>query len=344
MVVSRKHLLALRRAWTCKKIANMILCETELLTRKTRLRSKPYIATIDLTSVCNLSCPGCPTGRGRSGRARTKLHLEHLEMFIAELSPYFLVAHLYNWGEPFLHHDVAHIIRRLSSSGVFTSLSSHLSLRAFERIRDACAAGLDHLIVSVDGTNNQNYNLYRKGGDFELVIANLRRLVNLRDRTPGIRTRIEWQFIAFDHVSDQTERARMMAKEIGVDWFRVIQPWHSGVLGGSPKPCRSLWRNIVLQADGGLAPCCKIFDKDDDFGDLAEGTAVDLRNCERAITARSLMVGGRMPEQMEAAHPCLRCPLIRSLPHLQPWLESHPIPNNDVENEAVMGLVKAPLE
>lgn len=311
-----KHLKALVKYSTAKKLSNLAQCELEALRGATKLRSMPYIATVDISSACQLSCPSCPTGAGIKGRRARLLDTKTLETFLSQAAPYLYIAHLYNWGEPFLNKDAPKIVHSFKEAGVFTSLSSHFSIQDFDRIAETCAAGLDHLIVSVDGSTAENYASYRRGGNFELVLENLRKLVTLRRTNPKISTSIEWQLIEFPHLKAAIPEARALARDIGVNMFRTIKPYEN-----TPKAtlgrCQSPWRNIVLQPDGGISACCKTFTQEDDFTHLTQGPLRHLRNKGRSLEARSLLTARKPPSEIDPSHPCLRCHVARSLPHLQ---------------------------
>ncbi len=139
--ISRKHLLAVREYWTWKKLLNLAMSAVEEKSLTERVRAMPYTATIDVTNACNLRCPGCPTGLGLSGRAKSMMSLEMLQAFLDQTAEYLLVAHLYNWGEPLLHPRIADIVRLVHERRIFTSMSSHLSIDHPELLVQVCDAG-----------------------------------------------------------------------------------------------------------------------------------------------------------------------------------------------------------
>lgn len=334
--LTSKHLLAVYGYSSFRKVLNLLLCEAERIVGKTDVRAKPYIATIDLSSACNLSCPSCPTGLGIKGRAKANLERPVFDAFLREAGPYLYIAHLYNWGEPLLNRDAARIVSKLKHANVFTSMSSHLSFRNIERVLQVCEAGLDHLIVSLDGFSADSYSKYRIGGNFHRVMSNTEQLAALKQKSNTFKTIIEWQMIDFPHLQGEIARARAHAAEMGIDRFRVI-PAYTNRLSKSPSRCASLWRNIVLQSDGGLAPCCKIFDETDDFGSMKNGAISAMRRGTRSHAARSLMKRSCNVDLVDPAHPCLRCNIAQSQPHLR-----HLAPNEEgLSPNGLMGLAKA---
>lgn len=331
MSLKRKHLAALLHGMTANRLKNLVLCEAERIARCTRPRSQPYIATIDLSSACNLHCPGCPTGNGTPGRHRTNLTVKHLSRFLAEAGDYLLIAHLYNWGEPLLNPNAPECISLLKNRKIYSSVSSHLSFSKADRLKGCIDAGLDHLIVSLDAACPATYGKYRRGGDFDLVVRNLREVIEWK-RNTGISIVIEWQFVVFGHNRHELPAARKIAKEIGVDSFTAL-PAYGSASSNQTRPCSSLWRNIVLQADGGLSACCKTFVRKDDFGRLEDGITA-FRNGPRSIQARQLNIGSARSGDIPVDHPCLRCPMTPTR-HLADLSFPKPLLN---EGFQVMGL------
>ena len=76
---------------------------------------------------------------------------------------------------------------------------------------------LDTLIVSIDGTTQDVYEVYRVGGRLDRVFENIGRIVE-KKKELGYKTPfIEWQFIVVRQNEHQIADARNLAREIGVD-------------------------------------------------------------------------------------------------------------------------------
>lgn len=348
--VSAKHLHAFLGHSTPRKLWNLVCCETEIALNRIKVQAKPYILKIDLTNACNLRCPGCPTGIGLIGRRKTILDLSRIDQLLAEVAQYAYIAHLYNWGESLLHRQAPEVVRRFVNANICTSLSSHLSIKDFNRIEAVCEAGLDHLTVSIDGTTSENYQRYRRGGNFELVMSNLQRLVKLRE-TKRFRTVIEWQMLAFGHLEGELETAFQLAKSIGVDWFRTRapiaptsqQPRASALMGqhhGVGRRCGMPWRYLAVQSDGGVSACCNTYFRADDFGSLEDGSIKDIRNNPRFQDARRLFSKKLWRAPLpEANHPCLRCPVLHGQAHAEELRRAFPGAACD---KGFMGVLEAP--
>jgi MoaA/NifB/PqqE/SkfB family radical SAM enzyme len=320
---------------TPTKLLNLVRCEAEKLRRIARLRSFPYVAIIDVTNTCNLRCPYCPTGARRdSGRKKGMIEPETIKQLIDGVGKYIISANLFNWGEPLLHPQIAAIVRMLHEARIFTVISTNLNIAGSNLLNRLCGAGLDYLVVSVSGASQEVYQQYHRQGRLDLAIKNTRLIVENRRGKNGRRPVIEWKYLVFRHNLHEVEAARNMAKDIGVDIFRAVRAGgadESEIKDGQASErklrvrfCHQLWHAIVLNVDAGIAPCCFMFYKKDDFNNFSQDIFA-IRNSERGLTARNLFNPSNinsLPPDLQ--HPCLKCGLVHEQPHLHDYLKSNP--------------------
>ena len=190
---------------------------------------------------------------------------------------------------------------------------------------------LDTLIVSIDGTTQDVYEVYRVGGRLDRVLENIRRIVE-KKKELGFKTPfIEWQFIVMRQNEHQIANARRLASEIGVDNIvfknvdfphgeddaqvaRRWQPVGDAVYQRErpfEKPyketgrrCWRLWRSAVVNWDGGYAPCCYPTDAEQDFGNVKQHSVREIWNNRHYTSARDLFKG-RESQGVEVG--CVNC-------------------------------------
>lgn len=304
-----------RRGW------NSLQNERERRSGRTRLRSLPPLLYFDVTNVCTLRCPLCPTGRALPGYAKGFMSLELFRTILDELGDTALCAGLYNWGEPLLHPDLLSMIEAAHAKGLATHLSSNLNTPSEDRLRALLASPLDQLVVSCDGVDEESYGHYRRGGSFARVMENLRFLLA---RRRGKRPFIVWQYLVMRHNERDMQRAQELAAELGVDllqfapinlcdvpfvgglepalaseWLpesRAIRPAYERATL-SPEPCPYLWRMAFFSHDGSVNPCCDVFDQRHAFGKIdATHSFEEIWNSPRFVSARARFAGGRETE------------------------------------------------
>lgn len=84
-------------------------------------RSTPYFMAIDPASICQLRCPGCPTGAENahrkdsdrlSFRNRAIMEMTLLDNLLDEVGNHLFYILFYNWGEPLLNKRLVEFIQK----------------------------------------------------------------------------------------------------------------------------------------------------------------------------------------------------------------------------------------
>jgi organic radical activating enzyme len=328
--------LGVRPYLTLRKLTNLLRCEAEKLRRVVRPASFPLTAVVDVNSRCNLQCPYCPTGARRdSGRTQSLIDPSIVQRLVDEIGQYLISAHLFNWGEPLLHPQIAAMVNMFHRGRIFTAISSNLNVGRKQVLEELCDAGLDHLAVSISGVSQEIYEQYHRTGKLALVLDNTRHIIEYKKRNHIRNPVVEWKFLAFSHNLQEVESARKLAREVGVDVFRWVHgggPDEARVQGKadaghhiSEKFCHQLWHSVILQSDGGIAPCCYLFFKQDDLGEYSGDLIEEIRQNEAFTTARALFDAGSADDlPTDLQHPCLRCGVVHEQPHLSNYLKSNP--------------------
>lgn len=321
------------------KIANYLRVRRDYREMRTSVSSRPYVIRAEPISHCNLHCPLCPTGRGEIQRERAAMSPEALEAILDRCGEHALYVAMWIWGEPLLNKRLPELVRVCKRRGIGVEVSSHLSVpMRTERIDELIASGLDWLIVSNDAATARTYERYRVGGDFALVLANMRALVE-RKRALGSATPfIEWQFVPMRHNESEMADAARLAREIGVDGVRfkpvrldktaghtfagevpdeTVREWAPSdpslvhaMTPGRPSfldhHCSFLWVSVSVYEDGAVAPCCETTRRADDLGNLLTRPFEQIWNGPSYVAARRVALGlpaGPGSETM-ACHTC----------------------------------------
>ncbi|MFA5157533.1 MAG: radical SAM protein [Candidatus Omnitrophota bacterium] len=286
----------------------------------------PYILNIEPGNICNLHCPLCPTGSGDKSLSKGLMNLGVFKVIFDQLFYSIESMNIYSWGEPFLNKELVDIIRyaKKKSSKVRIATSTNLNVRNNELLADFIGSGIDEVIISCDGIDQSSYARYRRGGDFGLVIANMKYLADINEKRE-LQSKLVWNFIVFKHNETMVDQARKMAEEIGVE-FRVglmrtsmkdeiLKPhkeaiakdkeWipdnpdysaydKEGLATKKPiKTCRKPWQEISINWDGKVFPCCAVYGDDFNFGDVTKDSIVKIWNNEKYIEARKEIINRR---------------------------------------------------
>lgn len=288
---------------TWRRRLNFHLVRVQRLACRPRVRGFPLILTIDARNTCNLRCPHCMTGAGKRGRGAGGFPPALFERLLDELGDHLLMVEFGNWGEPLLEPGLSALIAAAVRRGIGTIVASNLSVPLDARRAEALvASGLAVLGAAADGTTEEAYATYRRGGSLALVLANLALLVRTKARLGSATPRLVWSFHVFAHNEDQIETARAEAARLGVEFsiskgFVTGPDWdpehrHPFAFEARPghavEPCHFLWERAVVSHDGGVAPCLGAFHPADDYGRLGDGSFRAVWNGPRFEAARRL--------------------------------------------------------
>ncbi len=377
-----RHARSVIQHGTPRKWVNLVHAELERKLRRTKVRSRPYLLIIDPCNYCNLRCPLCPTGLNDLGRPQSMLSFEHFKRYFDPFIPYVFEAYMHNWGESLLNKEVYRMVAYAQENNVGTNLSSNFVALDSSDLDNILDCGLEYLIVSLDGTDQETYSQYRVRGDYERVVENLAELIRRRDVRSRKTPVIEWQYIVMKQNEHQIPEAERLATKLGVDLLRFIpvgmpfefrnrkevaDKWYPQTVEGrvksdhqeqqfgqarKPGPCFYLYRSMVVNPDGGISPCCVTYRKNRDFDHLNAST-IDIQtiwNNEKYVSARSLFSGASVPNRRPTV--CDVCDIFEKHREPRPPLTTrkaqnqgekrHPQPASRSDSQGGFGEVASP--
>jgi|GEM_PF-580733 len=178
----------------------------------------PSFYYIDVCNICNLKCPFCQTGKKVRGFTQKVMSKENYQTILEKISLYAKQIHLYNWGEPFLNKDIIEIISMTAKKNIFSIIHSNLSMREFtvDESDAIVSSGLSFLNVAIDGASQDSYEKYRKGGNFDLVIKNIKQINESKYKLKSNLPYIRWRFLINAFNEHELNVARNMAKDLGL--------------------------------------------------------------------------------------------------------------------------------
>jgi radical SAM protein with 4Fe4S-binding SPASM domain len=307
MPVHSKEVKGILKKITIKKIWNIILLRTSfylsILTKRAIHWGYPFALSIEPTTSCNLRCPECPSGLRSFSRPIGMLDYDLYKYIIEQCAPYLSYLILYFQGEPFLNPDFFRFIQLASEKKIYSVTSTNAHFLDKEQARLTVEAGLDKIIISIDGTTQETYEKYRIGGTFSKVIEGIQNLVYWKEQQKKQHPLIVLQFLILNTNHHQINEMKLLGKQLGVDQlnFKTAQIYNfnkgSTFIPDIPmysrykkmnedyviknkllNQCWRMWSSSVITWDGRVVPCC--FDKDAKyvFGNLKENLLKDIWN------------------------------------------------------------------
>jgi len=313
-----------------------MLVERDLLMRKASCRGYPYILKLETTNHCNLHCPLCYSGRKshdfEGARGFGTMGLEDFKKIVGQLEKYLFRADLYGYGEPLMDPHIFDRIAYLSGARIGSAVASNFLLSDRKVAGELIRAGLEHLIISMDGTDQESYATYKVGGDFSKVIENIRIMQEEKKKQGSPLPMLDWQFVVMRHNEKLIPEARQMAAGLGIsirfkpigsggetketfmDWVPDQDPRFKKKQSRNRRrlpSCSLLYRTVFVNWDMNVSPCCNYFTGETkyDFGSLAGQSFQEIWNNENYRAVRSGTAPGGMPQDGPYAV-CFGCPMM----------------------------------
>ena len=132
-------------------------------------------------------------------------------------------------GEPLLHPRFLDMVERAKERGLRVEVTTNALLLDDDVANGLLTAGLDQLVVSIDGTSAETFGRVRSGASLEKVVSNVGLLHDRRSFSYGPSTRIGLEFVAMRSNVDELAGLNRLAAQLGAS-FVII----SNVLAYTP--------------------------------------------------------------------------------------------------------------
>ena len=245
---------------------------------------------------------------------------------LQEAAPHALTFQFYFQGEPLLNSDLPAMIREAHEAGLYTIVSTNAQALTATMAEDLVRAGLDRIIVSMDGLTEESYHAYRIGGSIGKCQSALRYLREAKERLKG-HTLIELQCLRLKSNEHEWSLFKEQYKAMGADRlvFKTAQlydyadghplmpsnPRYSRYTKGTDglyrrralhKRCLRVWSGVVVTTNGDVLPCC--YDKERTFryGNITKTPLEELFRSSKALAFRQ----AALKEQPEICKECWR--------------------------------------
>ena len=246
----------------------------------------PMTISIEPTTACNLRCPECPSGLRAFSRPTGNLKQDFFRKTIDELHKQLIYLIFYFQGEPYINPGFLDMVKYAKDKGIYTITSTNGHFLNDANAKKTIESGLDRMIISVDGTNKETYENYRKEGNLESVLQGARNIVKWKKEMNSATPHTIFQFLVVKPNEHQIDEIYKIAEEIGIDEVKLktaqVYEYEQGndliptiekysrykkntdgtysVKNKLLNHCWKLWHACVITWDGLVVPCC--FDKD----------------------------------------------------------------------------------
>jgi len=211
---------------------------------------------IETTVQCNLDCSFCHREFIEEHRGGETLKAEKVYQLLDEIIARESTKRLIwvGFGEPFLDKRIYQYTAYIKKNYPEINISSSSNAIVFshkENAKRLVDSGMDLLVLSIDGPNEEIYLRYRRGGDFNKALQGVKNLTAAKKEAGSVLPTIIWQYILFNwNDSDwMLEKAKAMAGEMGVDMLHFL-PTFSPISGISLKYIAKPYFGLIYRFSG----------------------------------------------------------------------------------------------
>jgi radical SAM protein with 4Fe4S-binding SPASM domain len=269
-----------------RKINKRFVQVQEMFIRNQHVIGHPFYLTLESGNSCNLKCPLCATTFREKSIPKGMLTLENATKIIDRF-PALLVLNLSLWGEPFLNKQIFDIIKYARSKKIEVIVQSNFSLSYFDEAmaQKILDSDLSILWLSIDGASQETYEIYRRRGDYGLVVKNLELLRRMQLKQRKKHPKITWKMVVNKFNEHELNDAKAVAERLGVE-FLAVEIYTPEKLKREWKPqvnvneigirthtdrhddCYQLWQVMTVNFNGDVFPCCGEWSTKDALGNV----------------------------------------------------------------------------
>ncbi|MBU1164344.1 radical SAM protein [Patescibacteria group bacterium] len=289
----------------------------------------PEGVMVEPASVCNLKCVLCPISKeGAISRKNKFIKLKQFKKTFRIARLFIKYITFWNYGEPLLNKDLSQMINFVARFGVNTQVSTNGLVFDHDNIEKILKSGLSKLIISVDTYDSREYAKYRRGGNFDLLERNIKKILYIKSRVKT-NTSIALQFIISRHNQEEVNKIKSFFKKFNADELIIktigvgsafIRPSDqelyflptNNFLRYNPKTltvkdksnlrCKYVWKRMVICSDGAILPCCRDQVGKFTLGNAFRGSLLMQFNTYKYLKFRKEILDIQKNEIM-----CLRC-------------------------------------
>jgi radical SAM protein with 4Fe4S-binding SPASM domain len=321
------------------RAVNMARLKLGLRHKSTRVPVLPSVLDIEPTTTCNLKCKMCQVPMGYLGNFH--LGLDDFKRVVGQF-PHLLRIKLQGMGEPFLNRHFFEMVAHAKGKGITVGTTTNGMLVDEGKSRAILESGLDEIYFSLDGATKETFEEIRGGAQFETVVANIKRLIemkgmvaapivgvwfvgmksNIRElpdlvrlcrelRVDRLAVQVDMCAWGKDDLDQKVESFRLEPADL--DYVRraqvlALELQLEFILNEEKIPAGKLcdwpWYSAYITAESKVVPCCLIADaKVVNFGSLKEQSIQEIWNSTAYQDFRRAHLSGEIPAYCRRCYP-----------------------------------------
>ncbi len=249
----------------------------------------PKEIILEVTNKCNLRCRFCHFHGENAVRKREigsmdkRIWKKVLDEIRQWNKPCAILTH--GAGEPLLYPDLKEL---LSAASGIDNLSTGFMTNGMLLTEDIAQKLIDlqvnSIALSIDGTNPETHDYFRRNADLKLIEKNVETLINLKEKNGSEFPRLFFNMVGYPEVLAQTEEYVTKwlphADSVMISTFRPVgsrRLWDQSVNHKLEK-CSLLYNQVVISIKGDMGLCCEDINLDVPLGNVMESDLISIFN------------------------------------------------------------------
>jgi len=152
----------------------------------------PTHIEIEITTCCNLKCAICEQ---RYWKEKPRSMTEEQFKRIVNQFPKLKWVGLAGIGSNFVHPKFIEFMQYLKSKNIYIEFVDHLYNANEEKLRKIIEIGVDRVTISMDAFKKETYESIKIGANYDTVVSNIRRFIELKKELKSPLPEIMFRFI-----------------------------------------------------------------------------------------------------------------------------------------------------
>lgn len=252
----------------------------------------PMMLVLSFAYPCNALCPHCPyTNSTIRKEYRDAPYMDEalFRKIADEAGPYDAYLRISGGGEPMLHPKATELLVYAKEVGCRIGLITNGSKFDAENSRALLNAGVDMIEFSVDACDPETYARVRKGLDWESLVSNVRRMLDLR---AAIDTESKIVASCVNQVGIDIDAVeKFWVDDIGIDYLikRKFLTWGTNTaldgkasadpiqyLNTDEIPCPFIFERLNIDTRGTVMVCGYDISAHTDMGNVRDQSIRDI--------------------------------------------------------------------
>jgi MoaA/NifB/PqqE/SkfB family radical SAM enzyme len=179
----------------------------------------PRSIQIECTTRCNLKCTFCELSYWTEKPADLKL--DNIRKMVEHL-PKLKRIDLTGIGESLMNRDFFTIVEFLKSRGMYVTLNDNFTLMTERAAQRIIELGVDQMFLSLDGATQETYEQIRVGAKFDKVIANARRLLQMKRELGKKRPEVKINTVVCSTNYHELPAIVELAHDVGIGMVQFV--------------------------------------------------------------------------------------------------------------------------